>query len=753
MVLKRLCASFGKLQNAQLSLKEGLNIVAAPNEAGKSTWLAFIFTMLYGLDTRSRDKKEALAEKNRYSPWSGALMQGSLDCVVSGHAVTIERSTLRASSPMGRFAARFTDSAESVPGLTAENAGQRLLGVPREVYERSALIRQTGLAVEQHAELERRISALVSTGEETLSFTEISGRLRGWQRNRQHNKSGLIPKLDAELESLEETLGRLYRINARTSLERSALEELTQKKEELIRARSAFSLLEARGNWERLAKAEADRDMASASLARLKKQAGTQLPARERLQALRRELSALDQLRASLLDAEKTLLAARNDVSSAEDRIRNSPFSGMPPDDAWESARTDLREFETWRKRASFGKLPLVLWIVSLSALFAASFFMTWEGLLTVWMPVIPLALLAGGVLVLLQMGRAERLRASSAMTLLLQKYDAPDSSCILEAAARYREEYVLAEQRRRNADHLKDNAASLSEQWSGRRRDLLERIRLLDPSVTEEAAAEEALVRALALADGIESASAALQNSQLVYDALKSSLTNIAPPVGEAPVVPERSREAVEAELAETEDDIRRLSASLYTAQGNLNAIGDPAVLEAERKALSTRRTLLRRDYDAITEALGTLEEANAILQARFSPPLNEKAGEIMAVITAGKYNRVSVDRSLSALAGETGEIVSRSHLSLSQGALDQLYLAVRLAIGSLVLPSDTCPPLLMDDALCNFDDRRMAHALEYLLEESANRQIVLFTCHSREADYMKNRRGVHIAEDWWRP
>ena len=73
-----------------------------------------------------------------------------------------------------------------------------------------------------------------------------------------------------------------------------------------------------------------------------------------------------------------------------------------------------------------------------------------------------------------------------------------------------------------------------------------------------------------------------------------------------------------------------------------------------------------------------------------------------------------------------------------LSQGAADQLYWAVRLAISDMVLPAENAVPIVLDDALVNFDDGRMAAALDYLVELSKTRQILLMTCQSREAAYL---------------
>ena len=51
---------------------------------------------------------------------------------------------------------------------------------------------------------------------------------------------------------------------------------------------------------------------------------------------------------------------------------------------------------------------------------------------------------------------------------------------------------------------------------------------------------------------------------------------------------------------------------------------------------------------------------------------------------------------------------------------------------------------PLVLDDALLSFDDTRLHAALDYLLEESESRQILLFTCQEREGNYLEGRPGV---------
>ena len=128
MKIKRMTASFGGLEGARLELGPGLNVIQAPNEGGKSTWAGFLKAMLYGIDTRDRDRKGYLADKNRYQPWSGAPMEGELVLTWHGRDITLRRGR-QGNSPFGAFSAVYTGTEEPVPGLTGDTCGQLLLGV------------------------------------------------------------------------------------------------------------------------------------------------------------------------------------------------------------------------------------------------------------------------------------------------------------------------------------------------------------------------------------------------------------------------------------------------------------------------------------------------------------------------------------------------------------------------------------------------------------------------------------------------
>jgi uncharacterized protein YhaN len=61
-------------------------------------------------------------------------------------------------------------------------------------------------------------------------------------------------------------------------------------------------------------------------------------------------------------------------------------------------------------------------------------------------------------------------------------------------------------------------------------------------------------------------------------------------------------------------------------------------------------------------------------------------------------------------------------------------------------MLFSTDMPPLILDDSFVCFDDRRLCSALDYLREEAVLRQVLLFTCHEREANILRNDPEVNI-------
>lgn len=703
MRINRLAATFGRLERESLELAPGLNIIEAPNGA-ESIWPAFLQVMLYGPNAWDRSPN---ADKRRSLPWSGSAVEGALELTVPQGDVTIFRRTVRSGAPMGAFSAVYTGTSDPAAWLTAAGCGETLLGVPQDVFQRAAYIRQPDIAAGEGKELERRIASLVTTGQEDASFTGAAERLRRQLNARRHNKSGLLPQMEEEIRGLRASLERLEELTQSAGQDREALEALGARLREtdhLLACHDAADQADILRNVE-----SARLDVASAhDRVKTLESGARSLPTRLELEALQGRVDTLSSINWTAEEARSRLDVAAHDLRAAEEALEAHPCAGMTPAEAAE-VPVDARPRPAMPRWA----LPLA---VLAGLLLAASGWFT-----KLWLVSVGGGLGLFGVLLTAFQWRLRKARAGweAERAGLLRQRD--------EAAAEYVPLYEAAEKARANYLNAQGawEAVSLSARAS--LDTVLNQLRSFRPMVRD---LNEA-VRALDLAFEMRGELDLAVHQEEVLRHRWEALRDAAPPIPSAPAQrPDQTREQLRlrrAELLEEDEAVRR---RMHATLGRIQALGDPQELSLQLQALEERRDQLQKEYDAAALALEALFTANAALEARFSPALGECAADIFTKLTGGKYNKVAPDRGMTPSAQEAARP--------SQGTAGQLYLAVRLALCRMVLPEENAVPLLLDGALVNFDDQRMAAALDYFLELSAHRQILLFTCQKREADYL---------------
>lgn len=716
-------AAYGRLRGDSLRLEPGLNLIYAPNESGKSTWCSFIRTMLYGLPTR---QSGPLADKNRFAPWTGEAMQGRMDLETGGQRWTVLRDTRRASAPMQNFACTYTGTAQPVPEVNGQNLGETLLGVPREVFQRSAFIGQSGLAVSQDPELERRIAALLSTGQEDVSYSESYDRLKKQLNRRRHNKTGLIPQLEQEQARLDDALRRQTELSA----------QLENAREQQCTAQTRVEELEQRrAQWEALGKQEALRQWRAAQedlacrhqqLTALQQLDGN-LPDRDTLARMQAQLELLEQAGGTLTQARR--IAQQRQTEARETQEAWSAHPLYPSDE------NQLRQqAESMTAPTGPGKtLPIAAGLLLCAAAAALA-------LLPAPAKLIAAAIGAAAAVGLFLYYMVSRRRAAAAaQTVQTRK----------TALQRQTEEYLrLREDARQAEDAARTAAASaegLTQQLQGQLVTLLAQVQPFWPEANGADGVRVALTAALRRREALDGAALQVQQAQIRCDAMSRHLPQPPLPDPEETLPrPVLSREQINAALPQIRNQLREARSRVDSLTGQLRTMDSPESLQAQRDQCTRRLEALQAEYDAIALAMEALTQANTVLQTRFSPALGAETARIFSAITGGRYDKVLLDRNLSLSAQPAGDAMPRALSLLSQGAGDQLYLAVRLAICRMVLPRDKAAPLILDDALANFDDQRLAAALDWLAEESRTRQILLFTCHRREGDYLRDHAHV---------
>lgn len=635
MTINKLTASFGKLNGESLELTDGLNVICAPNESGKSTWCAFIRAMLYGIDSAERQKAGHLPDKLRYAPWSGAAMQGEMELSAGGKDITITRTTKLKSAPMRELSAVYTGTNVPVEGLDAANAGEMLTGASREVFKRSAFVEQGSIVISSSPELEKRISAIVSTGDEDCSFTEADEQLRAWQRSRRYNRRGKLPELE---ERMAETKKRLAELDSLANESERLTQQLEQGRQNCRQLENAIT--ESRKT--------ARRDALS------------------NLQNLRKELNAANEAHEKADDERDARRAA----------LCGCVIGERLPDEVAAEVRADTEkclELKEVSERRTSPFAAVLLLILALAVIASAIFIVPADFVLY--------AFIAGGVLCLaallltIRYSKAKNAASDAGRQrrILLSKYKAEDErgikSCYEEFLKLFDELSAAENEEKRTAQ------------------------RLAEMRTTQEKT-EAKTLQELDFSGGDNEA------SQL-------------------------SRELSAAQLS-----CDMLSARISEIKGRVDTMGDPLVLGSELNNMESLYAALQSEYDAIALAVDTLRAADADIQGRFSPELGKLAAHYMSVVTDGRYEGVLINRDFSAKTKLSGDTVPRETEYLSAGTLDLMYLAVRLAVCTLALPENSACPLILDDALVNFDAERTQQAMKLLREISKQRQVILFTC-----------------------
>lgn len=735
-------AAFGKLQGHTLELKDGLNIIQAPNETGKSTWCAFLLAMLYGINSRERDRAGFIADKNRYAPWNGTPMSGRMDCRFQDCELTLLRTTKRSTAPMGEFRAVYSGTSEPFPGLTGLTCGETLLGVTREVFERSAFIRQAGLPISQDAGLERRIAALITSGEEDISYTEAVALLKKQLNRRRHNKTGELPALEAELRGIQRQLSDLEQLEQQLAAVRAQAAELADQEASLA------AQLDLHDRWETAQQRQALHDAETAAVQAERQTAllrqrieAEHIPENETIGRLRGAIvnlnttrKAVDKARAERDEAMKALL-------KAEAAVNGSPFAGQTPEQAQRSAQTP----PTVRVSHRSG-LAVCLAGLALSAAVSILLFQYCSPLGSPW------NLLPGGVFLLLLgvtgllshviRGRALKKAQDAA---LLKRFGTSDQSAIREMADTYTTLWEAQAAAQASAAAKSAAADSLYASLSSNEQAILLEVRRFAPSAFDLSTADQLLRGCAVRRRELSEAERAAQEARMRWELQKQSCSAV--PVPDSRLTPPaKPRAAVTAELESVRAALTAARSAADRLTGQLHALGDPVVLRSSAEHLTGQISDLEQEYDAIRLSIDALDTANAELQSRFSPALGRRTAEIFGELTGHRYRNVLLDRDLRLSAEPAGNMVYRDASLLSAGTADQLYLAARLAICDLVLPKENKVPIILDDALANFDDDRCAAALRWLKQAAQDRQILLFTCHSREAAFFSGDEKVSV-------
>lgn len=169
---------FGKIENKEIEFKDGINIIIGGNESGKSTFLEFINSMLFGASKNKRGKDISVVDK--YKPWKADEFSGNLTYKLdNGKKYNVFRDFKKSKC-------KITD--ENLEDITNKFNVDKSKGsmffyeqtaVEEDIMASTAISRQEELKIDEkeHKTLISKLTNLIQTGEDNTSFNKAIDKL------------------------------------------------------------------------------------------------------------------------------------------------------------------------------------------------------------------------------------------------------------------------------------------------------------------------------------------------------------------------------------------------------------------------------------------------------------------------------------------------------------------------------------------------------------------------------------------------
>ena len=629
-----------------------------------------------------------------------------MDICWNGRDITIERRT-RGRLIFGEFRAYETETGMDVPELTAANCGMELLGVERSVFVRAGFLRLSDMPVTQDDALRRRLNNLVTTGDESGAGDKLAQTLKDLKNKCRHNKTGLLPQAEAERDKLEEQLRSLQELNVQAERLQERQTELESWVAKLENHKTALNYVQAQEESQHIREAEANRDQIAVQLQALETECAS-LPSEEEAERARTDLQKLHNESMSLQMEQQMLPPAPIEPTCYK------CFEGMTGEQAIEQAKADAEQAESLEKAKKNALMGIGVAAMIAGALVLAG------GLLITLLFAIGGAVLALGV-TLTAIGVAKKRKCEAHLNNLAAKYETSQIGLWISKAEEFARKRQAFEEE--NAQYQQTMA-----QLQQRREDMMSRLQTLTGGEAIGSCLEKwekVEQKWKSLADTRRD----LQRAQEQITALQAMTKDV--PAPSAPDELTQTLSETDALLTSAAFELKQNQLRLGQFQGQAEALGQESALRATLKQVRSRIERLEETYSALEVAQKALSTATSELQRRFAPRIAKRAQELFGKLTDGRYEKVMLAEDLSIHVSAQQEATTRPSQWRSDGTVDQLYLALRLAVAEELTPD---APLVLDDAMVRFDDKRLATALNILSEMAEDKQVILFTCQSRE-------------------
>ena len=674
--------AYGNIENKDINLEEGINIIHGANESGKSTLLNYIISIFYGI-SRNKDGK-ALSDYEKYKPWNSNEFSGRISYKLeNGEKYEIFRDFNKKNPKI------YNDKLEDISDRfeTDKKDGSKFFieqtGIDKQMYLSTVVSTQEEVRLDEKNQnmLIQKIANLAGTGEDNVSYKKALIKLQEKIRDEiGTNKTSQKPiniiekeivEINNKIVETEKYRNRKYEIDAEKEQILSELKELEQQKQILQELQNSMKSEEETKN--RLEIREKNRKDNIAKINELTNQKNTINAESERVQSAKNHLQ--DIIKGHKENIEK--------LNSEIEKIAN------------EKEETQEKE----KPSILFIVITVVLAIALICSIILIKNYIV-SGILGV-------ALIANIVFYVINKNKQKVNKAK-----LREK---------INQEKQYKRE-KLENQKQQIIANVNTTEKELEKQEEEEKQVNSELSMLKGQIILLQKNNEK-------ITEEIEQDNKAIKeesnkNKQQIIEKYKDKNINDLLYINDY----QNYISKIEETINNNRIRIKGLEIEYNTIVPQLDEM---VVLEEKREADKEKLAELREKESIINIAIENLMDAYEEMKTTITPKFTKNLSESIQKISSNKYNKVTInDENGMIIENNRGEYVEA--IKLSTGTIDQLYLALRLSMIDELSKENL--PIILDESFAYSDNNRLKNMLQYLTSDLNNHQTIIFTCTDRE-------------------
>lgn len=170
---------FGKLENKNIELTNGINVVYGKNESGKSTLLKFITSIFYGINKNKNGKR--ISDYDKYMPWNGEEFSGKITYELDNkEEYEVYRNfTKKNPQVLDKLGNDVTKNYE-IDKTSGSKFFEEQTKVDEELFKMSMIVPQQEVKLNEKAQntLIQKASNIMLTGEDTVSYQNVLRKIK-----------------------------------------------------------------------------------------------------------------------------------------------------------------------------------------------------------------------------------------------------------------------------------------------------------------------------------------------------------------------------------------------------------------------------------------------------------------------------------------------------------------------------------------------------------------------------------------------